>query len=127
MKFIESSVYTPMVSPYKIVYLALLYVTTQQSEVDLSKEYGIPRSSLQRYFTKALPQYDTKLAKLVAKKAKKLIDPREKYSWHIDYASRNKLDKSDAVTTFKGLIEKNISAMDQSGTTIAKLSKLIWG
>ena len=119
------SKYSPKSPDWKIVYYALIYITTSKSENDMAKEYGVPRTTLQRYLNDALPQYDEKLAKLVKKKTKHMVNGLSAQTYRLDATTRSKLKKSNAVSVFSKLLKKD----GKRDRTIRgkSLSTLIWG
>ena len=117
--------YHPELPEWKIVYLALIYITTLKSENDISKEYGIPRTTLQRYFTVALKQYDEKLATLVAKKARHMVNDLAAATYRLDTRAKSKLRKSNAVSVFAKLCKNN--GKRGCGLRGKTWSALIWG
>ena len=93
--------YSPKSPDWKIVYYALIYITTSKSENDMAKEYGVPRTTLQRYLNDALPQYDEKLAKLVKKKTKHMVNGLSAQTYRLDATTRIKLKKSNKIGNIK--------------------------
>lgn len=117
--------YHPTMPEWKIIYLALEYITTSKSENDICKEHGIPHTTLLRYFHIALKQYDEKLAKLVDKKAKHMVNNLAAATYKLDSRSKSLLRKSNAVKVFEKLC-KTDGRMTKAmcGKT---MSTLIWG
>lgn len=117
--------YHPETPEWKIIYLALIYVTTKKSENDICKEYGIPHTTLCRYLNRALPQYDEKLYKLVAKKARHMVNQLAADTYKLDASTKSKLRMSNAVSVFAKLC-KSDGRMTRAmrGKT---MSELIWG
>ncbi len=113
--------YKPKMDKYKIVYLALVYVTSFGSTLrSIEKEYGVPHSTLEDYFHKALPEYDTRLAKIVAKKMAVLHDKRCSNAWCISKSDSTALSATKALSKFAKIYRGEISIRKSIGF-------MLWG
>ena len=117
--------YTPKVPEWKIVFLAVMYVSSSRTYRDLEKEYGVGRSTLTDYFNIALPKLDKKLAKCVASKIAAMINKKTKAPYEPDDALLKKFAKAGTIKTFEKLYKKN-GQRDRTNKN-KTFAELIWG
>ena len=113
--------YKPKMDKYKIVYLALVYITSQGATLrSIEKDYGVPHTTLETYFHKALPEYDTRLANIVAKRMSVLADKKCTAAWRISKSDSVALSATKALSKFAKIYEEGIKTRKSIGF-------MLWG